>query len=266
MFVSCAVSAQEIERKIIIQNNHFYYTTIDAEFQIATLHVGNVSEGLKTAKLLALPAGRNYSDPVNPFSWDVLKEDFYAINFLNHPLNDRNEALKRIKINSLTEWNDKTTVLDMVMRSTDLSPFAYNDPYSFVIKRSNTLNNFFYDGVASDDSTYCMAITNNGEMSIWIFKGAVWQHSEIQKIPVDGFFSIFNYKKSVCMILNNGQTYEYSTKTNSLVEGKNSGVKLSDGILIVNKDDNTIKYLKDSQLDRSTPLNELIKKKAIEIF
>ena len=55
-FISFAISAQMIERKIIIENSHFYYSTIDEEFQIATLHVGNVSDGLKKSKKHS-PAG-----------------------------------------------------------------------------------------------------------------------------------------------------------------------------------------------------------------
>ncbi|MGZ4048179.1 MAG: hypothetical protein ACXVNN_02385, partial [Bacteroidia bacterium] len=215
MFISIALTAQALERKIIIENKHFYYTTIDAEFQIATLHIGNVSEALKTGGNLALPAGRNYDDPINPFSWDVLKDDFYAVSFLNHPLNDRNEALKRVKISSLQEWdNNKVTVLSMIMKSIDLPPFAYNDPYLSTIKRSNTLNNFFYDGIAISDSSYYMVITNNGELSIWNYNGLAWKSSEIQKIPVDGFFTLFELKKHPYLILNNGQVYEISTKTN----------------------------------------------------
>ena len=62
---------QKIERKIIIKNNNFYYTTIDEEFQIATLHIGKTTDSLNAAKHYALPAGRNYDEPVNPFSWDV---------------------------------------------------------------------------------------------------------------------------------------------------------------------------------------------------
>lgn len=266
MFVSFALSAQVVERKIIIQNKHFYYTTIDAEFQLATLHTGNVSDGLKTAKSLALPAGRNYNDPINPFCWDVLKDDFYAINFLNHPLNDRNEALKRFKISSLQEWGDKVTVNNMLMISVDLTPFTNNDPYAFVIKKSNTLNNFFYDGIAINDSSYYMAITNNDELSIWNYDGFGWKNSETQKIPVDGFFTLFEYRKHVYLFLNGGQTYEVSTKTISQAPNKTPGAKLSEGVLIINKDDNTVKYIKNSQLDYNTPLNELITKKAIEIF
>ena len=264
--VSYVLSAQTIERKIIIENKHFYYTTIDAEFQIATLHTGNVSEGLKTSTSLALPAGRNFNDPVIPFSWDVVKDDFYAVNFLNHPMNDRNEALKRFKISSLQAWSDKVTVPNMVMQSVDLTPFANNDPYLAVLKKSSTLNNFFYDGIALNDSSYYMAITNNDELSIWNYDGFAWKNSELQKIPVDGFFTLFEFNERAYLFLNNGQTYEVSTKTISQAPNKIPGAKLSEGILVINKDDNTVKYIKNSQLDYSAPLDELIKKKAIEIF
>jgi len=264
--MSFAVSAQKIERKFIIENNRFYYSTIDEEFQVATLHVGNVSDGLKTAKSLALPAGRNFNDPVVPFSWDLSRDDFYAINFLNHPLNDRNEALKRFKLSALQECSDKVTVLNKIMESVDLTPFAYNDPYLFTIKRSNTLTNFFFDGIVLNDTTFFMAITNSGEISFWNYNRLGWKNSEIQKLSVDAFFTLFEYKKRAYMFLNNGQTYEVSTKTISQAPNKTPGATLSEGVLIINKDDNTVKYIKNSQLDFNVPLNELIKKREIEIF
>ena len=266
MFIVFNGSAQAIERKIIVENKHFYYTTINSEFQVGTLFVGDLSEPLKSAKRLALPAGRNYDDPIIPFSWDVLKDDFYAVNFLNHSQNDRNEALKRFKISSLSDWSEKVTTYGMIMQSTELTPFAYNDPYEYVIKKSNTLNSFFYDGIAVSDTSYFMAITNNGELSIWNYNGKAWQHGETQKIPVDGFFTLFEFKKHVYLFLNGGQTYEVSTKTISQAPNKTPGAKLSEGVLIINKDDNSVKYIKNNQLDYSTPLNELITKKAIEIF
>jgi hypothetical protein len=255
-----------IERKIIIENSHFYYSTIDEEFQIATLHVGSISDGLKKAKNLALPAGRNFNNPIVPFSWDLSKDDFYAINFLNHPLNDRNEALKRFKLGAIQEQNDKVSVLNKIMESIDLTPFAYNDPYLSTIKRSNTLINFFFDGIVINDTTFFMAITNNGEFSFWSFDGLGWKNSEIQKLSVDAFFTLFEYKKRAYMFLNNGQTYEVSTKTISQAPNKTPGARLSEGVLIINKDDNTVKYIKNNQLDFNEPLDELIKNKAIEIF
>ena len=164
---STFVDGQNIERKIIIENGKYYYTTIDEEFQIATVHIGKSTEALKEAKHFALPAGRNYDAPINPFSWDLNKGFIYAINFLVHPLNDRNEALKKIKLSSLQEWDSTVTSIKLLMQSVDQNMFALNDPYIFTTKRSNILTNFYFDGIAINDSSYCMVMTNNDELTVW---------------------------------------------------------------------------------------------------
>ena len=257
--------AQNIERKIIIVNGNFYFTTIDAEFQIGTLNTGKASEAIKTAKKLALPAGRNYSEPVNPFSWDIVDTSVYAINFLMHSQNDRNEAIKRFNVASLKEWGPTFTTMDMIMKSIELSPYTYNDPYLFITRRSNVLSNFYYDAVALNDSSYTMAISNNGELSIWNYNGKIWKHGEVQKFPVDGYFSLFTFNKKTYMILNSGVIYEISTSGISSVS-KDCGSSLTNGFLVLNKDEKTVWFMKNNDLNQHTGLLELVKKKAVRIF
>lgn len=266
-FMIASVSqAQPIERKIVISHNTFFYTTIDVEFQLATLHKGNISSALNAAKDLALPAGRNYDQPIVPFSWDVLNNTVYAVNFLAHPMNDKNEALKRFPISGLQEWSDKITMTDMLMKSVDQNMFAYNDPYMFVLKRSNILDHFFYDAIAINDSSYLMAIANNGELSIWNYNGTKWEHGNIIQLKTDDYFTLFPFGKKVYMALSSGDVYEVTKNNVIAVPGKTIGEPLSNGFIILNKDDNSVCFMKNSQLDKITPLNKQIKKKAIKIF
>lgn len=258
--------AQNMERKIIIENGYFYYTSIDEEFQIATLHTGKISAALKKAKHLAIPAGRNYNSPINPFSWDISDSILYAINFLNHPLNDRNEALKRFSLSSLKEWDSSITVTDMLLKSVDQNTFALNNPYQFVINRSNTLDNFYFDGVALNDSSYYMAIANKGELSIWNYNGREWKHGEVQPLPVDHYFNLFISGKTLYMLLGSGLIYKASMDAVSRVPGKESGTNLSEGYMIINKDTHITQFIKSTHLDLNIPLNELIEKKAINLF
>jgi hypothetical protein len=260
------INAQSIERKMVISGGVFFYTTIDEEFQMATLHKGKFSATLKSEKKLALPAGRNYNHPVVPFSWDVLKTNFYGISFLTHPLNDRNEALKRLPISDLKEWSDKVTIPDMLMKSVDQNMFAYNDPYLFILKRSNVLDHFFYDGIALNDSSYMMAIANNGELSIWNYNGINWQHGTIQSLPTDDYFSLFAVGKKAYLAAASGQIYEIVNNTVMAVSVKAIGEPLNNGFLIVNKDDRSVYFMKNSQLDKTTPLNKQLRKKAIKLF
>ena len=257
---------QKIERKIIIKNNNFYYTTIDEEFQIATLHIGKTTDSLNAAKHYALPAGRNYDEPVNPFSWDVCDSMFYAINLINHSQNDKRNSLRCFSLNSLHEWDSTITIRDMLMQSIEQNNFASNAPYSFIKKNvSNIMNNFFYDGIAINDSLYSMAITNNWELTFWNFNGQTWEHGEIKKFLLTGHFSLFSYNKKTYMLLNNGELYEATLDSFNLVK-KRQGTLLNEGTIIINRDDNTIKFLNNNSINYKIPLNKLIQEKAVQIF
>ena len=263
--LSTALFSQAVERKIIVQNGNYFFTTIDDNNQLATLNTGNYSSEIKDAKKLAMPVGRNYEDPINPFSWDVAGDNVYAISFLLHPLNDRNEAIKRMSISSLKEWGSALKPMELINAGVEMNPFAYNDPYLFVTRRSNLLENFFFDGVAENDSSYTMAISNNGEMSIWNYNGKEWKHGEVQKFPVDGYFSLFVFNKKTYLILNSGVLYEVSTKGISVIN-KDCGASLTNGFIVINKDEKTISFLKNTDLNSHTALNELINRKAVRIF
>lgn len=260
------VFAQGIERKIIIENGKYYYTTIDEEFQIATLNVGKYTESLKEAKHIALPAGRNFDVPVIPFSWDLSNGFIYAINFLAHPLNDRNEALKKIKLTTLQEWDSTVTIFQMLMKSVDFNTFAMNDPYLFITNKSTILNNFFFDGIAINDSSYCMAISNNGELSFWNYNGKTWFHSDPIKFQLDGYFSLFKFRNKIYIHFRHGFVYEVFLNKKIAMKSKKLGSAAVDGILIDNRDENTIQTLSFRFLDKETPLNELIKNRAVTVF
>lgn len=255
------VSSQSIERKIIIQNGNYFFTTIDENNQLANLHTGKFTDSIKSAKKLAMPAGRNFDDPIIPFSWDVVDTNIFAISFLLHPLNDRNEAIKRMNISSLKERSKTLTPMELIMLSVEMNPFAYNDPYLFVTRRSNILEGFFYDAISNSDGSYTMAVSNNGEMSIWNYNGTEWKHGEVIKFPVDGSFSLFEKNKKTYLILNSGAVHEVST-TGIVSTKKNIGVSLKDGFLIINKDEKVVSFMKNTDLNQKTPLNELIAKKA----
>lgn len=257
--------AQDIERKIIIENSHFYYTTVDKEFQIATLHTAKISETMKASKPLALPAGRNYNEPLNPFSWDISGSTMYAVNFLNHPLNDRNEALKRFALSSLQKWDSTVSIVDMMLKSVDQNTFTWNEPYMFALRRSNNLDNFYYDGIALHDSSYYMAVANKGEFTLWNYDGKKWTNSEVKQFPVNGYFTLFTFSQHLYMLKNSGEIYEVSMDTIMRI-GKDPVSLYTNGFIIENRDDRTIKFMKHNHTNQTVPLNELIRKKAVGIF
>ena len=180
-------------------------------------------------------------------------------------MNDRNEALKRVSVNSLKGWSAEVTPLSMIMIGSDLSPFAYFDPYAFVIKRSSTLENFFFDGIALSDSTYCVAISNNGELTVWLYNGKAWKHTEPFKFPLKDYFTIIQHNNKAFLVTNAGTIYEATAKAMKQLEVKLPG-SLADGILLADKDKNIVYYVKNKDIGQNTTLDELIQKKSKRIL
>lgn len=262
------VCAQSIERKIIIEKGVFYYTTVDEEFQVATLHMGSVkaNESLKKAIALALPAGRNYEDPIIPFAWDVSGDNCFAVNWAVHPLIDRNEALKKIPLKELKGWNEQLKPQEMLSKSADYNSFTNNVPYQFILKKSNTLKGFFFDAISLNDSTVCMAIANNEQLSYWVYNGKAWDHIEVGNVILDGYFSLFSKGKDVYLAFSDGRVFSMSPKQIKPVPTANLKTALTDVVLIVNKDEQNVKFISKTQLDQNTPIKELITKKATLIL
>ena len=71
--------------------------------------------------------------------------------------------------------------------------------------------------------------------------------------------------KKTFLILNSGVVYEASAD-GIIAINKDCGSSLTNGFLVINKDEKTISFMKNSDLSQHTPLNELINKKAIRIF
>ncbi|MEO6902642.1 MAG: hypothetical protein ABI315_05760 [Bacteroidia bacterium] len=261
-----SLSAQEIERKIIIKNNKVYYATIDEELQLAKLHVSNMEDPLKKAKVLTMPAGRNYSEPIIPLCWDIADKNIFAVNFITNATNSRILALKVFSLSSLKEWTDRESAVNQLEMSFQQNTLTYFDPYDFVTDRSSILENFFFDGIALSDSAICMAIANRGELSIWKYEQKKWEHSEIINLPVDNYFSLVTHKQNVYLILSTGKIYSVSINGIKELPEKKLNALLPEIVLLINKKDDTIKYIQRKNINKTTPFNELINKNVVNIF
>src|SRR3954471_5067644 len=266
LLYSCSILSQNIERKIIIKDNLFFYTTIDEEVQIGTLHTDTISHALKTAKRLALPAGRSYRQPLNPFSWDLQNNRMFAINFLDHPLNNKYKALKCFILSLLQEWECGITAIDMIMKSVDQNMFAYNEPYRFMQHQSNILKGFQFDGIVLHNSSYGMVIANNNQLSIWNYANDKWTHGELQPFIIDGFFTLFEANNQLYIILNNGNVYKVSKRQVLTIPDKVTNRCLKENTLILNRDKNTVQLIKNNDLNIQIPFIKLIEMKAVSIF
>lgn len=258
--------SQNLERKIIIENGMCYYTTIDPEFQIATLYVVAFDEPMKAAKKYALPAGRNLSIPIIPFSWDVVGKDVFAINFMNNALNNRKNAIKRIPMNTLNEWTEKISLSDVVMKSTEVQPYMPFEPYSYITDKSNILDHFFFDAVATTDSSFCFAVSNNGELTIWHYANEKWERGKTINMQTADFFSLFLYKKKAYLVTSEGKIYAIQNNIFLMQIEKSINKPLADGVLIINKMNNTVSFIDKANLNEQKSLKEMMKNSSIQIF
>lgn len=260
-FLALNVQGQNFERKVIIQDGKYYYVSVDENLQIGTLYIGLTKDDLKLARAYALPAGRGISAQINPLAWDINKDEMTAINFMDHSLNDRNEAIKKIAIKDLKEWGPAIQVEELVMLSIDQPMLALNEPYIFIRNRSIYSNHFYFDGIMLGDE-YWMVITNNDELMVWQYKSNVWSHSDVIKFPVSGAFSLFKNRNDICMITNDGSIFKMglSGMKNEMIASTERN--LEEVILIDDRDNDRTYTIKRSAINFDTSIVELIKKSA----
>ncbi|HSH65316.1 MAG TPA: hypothetical protein VLB84_05820 [Bacteroidia bacterium] len=258
--------SQQLERKIIIENGKGYYITIDPEFQVATLFSVDMDKPIKTRKDYVLPAGRNFNLPVIPFSWDTDGNDILLINFMNNALTNRRNALKCLPLHSLQEWNETTSISDVVIQSAEIPSYTSLQPYEYIRDKSSILENFFFDVIETPDSAICFAAAYNGELTVWTYANHSWQKGEDVKTTMSQFFSLFNFKKQTYLITNDGIIY--LIKNNKLVEEpvKRINKSLSDGILIIDKMNDHLYYMDQAVFDEKKSLIEIIKNKSTPVF
>jgi hypothetical protein len=264
-FVSPAF-CQNIERKIIVEDGMCYYTTIDPEFQLATLHVFAFDKPVKTAKAYAVPAGRNLNIPIIPFSWDLMGKDLFVINFMNNALNNRRNAIKRIPMNLLNEWDDKLSISDVVMKSTEIRPYTWFEPYSEATEKSPILNHFFFDGIATSDSSLCIAVSNNGELTMWEYSNGKWKKGEDLKMQTDDFFSLFIHKGRPYLVTSDGKLFAVQNNTLIALAERKISQSLASGFLIINKTDHTVLFMEKEKFDQKKSMTDMVKQYATNLF
>jgi hypothetical protein len=254
------------ERKILIRDGQFWYTTVHEMFQVATLHTGSVTDPLVQGKQLALPAGRNYMEPVIPFAWDLAGDDLYCINFLDHPLNDRNEAIKRIELATLPEESKAPNTIDRIMLGAEMTPFVANDPYVWMQRRNNVFDHFCFDMLLDEKGHLRMAISNQGEMTLWTHNGKEWEHTAPFPFQSSAAFSLFRNGKDLCLLGGDGALHQWNGDKLERIPAKASAQALTDGVIVVNDDDHSVRFLPNSHFDTDLPLKAIIENYAIRIL
>ncbi len=247
---------QNMERKIIIEDEQFHFITVDEDYQIATLYKGKLDEPLNDARAYALPVGRNTTAQLNPLAWELENNTVVAVSFLDHPLNDRNEAIKRFSLADVHQWSPAVTVGDMVQQSADNNMFVINQPYLFWKDRTKYFNHFYFDGVLVGDK-YWHVTTNNGELKIWYYSDDEWNGSALLNFPVEGYFSLVEVKDKLALIDSKGLIY--TVTINGLERaGTEVTAPLRNITLIENKDTKAVYFIQNDKIDRSKNMMELL--------
>lgn len=251
--------AVEFERKIIIQNNTFYYVTVDDNHQMGTLYTGDISSPLKLAKAFAIPAGRGISAQTNPLAWDIHNNNLFAVNFIDHSLNDRNEAIKEIPLSDLQPWSTQSnSVENLIMKSVDYPIYALNEPYLFTVKQSMYMNHFYFDGVFVGDA-YWMAVSNNGNMMIWKYENAEWTHSEELPFEVSNYFNLFVKQGNLALITAEGLVYRPNLESMGQIIMKSKITDLNGTILVEDRDNGIVYMLNSDQLNYEKSLQDMLR-------
>ncbi|NOQ74749.1 MAG: hypothetical protein GQ574_22235 [Crocinitomix sp.] len=265
--VGFSSTAQDFERKVIVKDGAFYYVSVDDNLQIGTLYKGAMDGLLKDAKAYAIPAGRGVSAQTNPLAWDIDGEDMYAVNFMDHSLNDRYESIKKFAINDLKLWGANVSVDELIMQSVDAPMYVFNEPYHFIKERSDFLNHFYFDGVVLGGN-YWMAVTNNEELIIWNHVGDEWYHSEIiENFKVDGPFTLLTVNEAIYLLTANGKAYEISISggAKAVTFSVDATFRLKDVVLIDDRDKNIVYYMKRSQFNYEKSMTDMISEMAIKV-
>jgi len=189
----------------------------------------------------------------------------YAVSFLDHPLNDRNEAIKRILFDQLTPWTQETRPEAVIMHSVDNNMYAFNDPYKFAISRSVYMDSFYFDAIAHNGS-YWMVIVHNGEWHSWNFADGNWQHSEVIKAEKSGYFSLFSFNEELKLLAGDGSIYKVSLKGIQLEKEGRKDLHVDEGIVVEDRDNNEILLLDKAHLNKDVPFSQLINEFATTIY
>ena len=256
LFVSAVLFGQGIDRKIIIEDDQYYCVTIDERYQIGTLHTASIQDTLLHGKALALPAGRSLLSEDKPLSWDLRDTNIYAVSFMDHPMNDRNEAIKLLSLNQLKSW-ESTRPEEVIMHSVDHNMLVYNDPYKNVISRSKFLDGFYFDALFFNGA-YWMLTCHNNELFCWKYENDTWQSSELQKVNFEGNFSLFIEDNALMLLSKSGSIYRVSMEGIQLEKEGEKGFDLNKVILVENRDTGSLSYLDKVHMDKEMPFKALL--------
>jgi len=201
--------AQDIERKIIIDNNKFYYFTIDPELQLATLHTGNKNQNLHDGTTYPVPLGRSNTSPQIPLCFDINKGKLTYINWIVNPSFSRMEALKSLDLEALETYN-KQTPDALLQESINIPAIATFSPWQAALRQQKEIDHTFFDLSLNEKGHIEVWISNGSNLTVWEYDGKSWQHSEPFMQQFDQYFTLVAVNKHLLFVNHNmDQLIEY---------------------------------------------------------
>jgi hypothetical protein len=255
LLLLCSTQVLAYERKVIIENNQCYMVSVDDETQLGTLTKVGVNSKLQEGQLFALPAGRGISAQTNPLAWDIHNDSIIAISFLDHPLNDRNESIKKIGIAGLKPWNE-TTPFEMLMQSAEMNMLMLNKPYLYTLSQSKYFDHFYFDGVMLKDAYY-LVMSNNQTVNIWTYQDRKWTNSKTIPFETNGPFSLVAKDNKVYMYSTEGTCFDVSDKQLKKV-GLEPKFNPTLGLIIDDRDKKKVYFMDQDKLDEAKSMKENI--------
>lgn len=256
IFTAYTCCAQvRIETKIIIMNSNYY--AVEIENQVGKLHVGKMDEPMDSAAVYALPAGtKRRSANLLPFSWDLFHDTLYAVNFTEHPQNNRLTSLKSIPLSSLHLF-DSLQVQQQLLEAARMNGMIMNIPLKNTISKYRYMDYLFFDLVVYEEVLY-QFICVDDELTVWKYSNGRWEQSETIPFEAHEYFLAYVQSGQLLLINAKGQQFSYDgqLKTTALLN-----FPLSSYILINNRDTGEISFINRNVFDdTSSSLKSILEK------
>jgi hypothetical protein len=234
------------ETKIIIEQSLFY--AVQIENQAAKLYVGKLNQPIDSAKIFALPAGtKRRSANFLPFSWDISHDTIYAINFTEHPQNNRLTSLKSIPLKSLHSY-DPERVQQQLLEAARLNSMVMNLPLKNTISKYSYMDDLFFDVLMKDGVLY-QFISVKDELTAWKYANGKWEQSEIFPFDAEHYFLAYMQTGKIYLVNSKGETFHYD---NTPVHASSLGIPLAEHILINNRDTGRISFVNRNAFDNTS--------------
>lgn len=227
-----------------------------------------------------------------PKAWDIENSFFWGLNGVfvrtdGHPLYiAANGVLEKIPLSRLDSWTGKN-IHKKDFPQFDAFKFNRNLPLNkltyenYYLKRKarekfeekyedkkiifdRLIKTTYFDILTTKDGTPNYILYFENKISVWKLINDDWINYGTFDFSTNGFFTCFEHQKALYLIDYNSTVYKINKS--GLEKVTNLPDKLIDIALVINKDTDTISYIKQKDIKNAASITQLIKEKSISIF